>query len=63
MFTHPHLASGLARDRQREMSLRRPSSATLRQLRDLVTASRRAEPTQRRMARSLKRSRPAALPS
>ena len=63
MFTHPHLASGLARDRQRDMWLRRSSSATLRQLRDLVTAPRRTEPTQRQMACFLKRGRPAALPS
>jgi hypothetical protein len=63
MFTHPYLASELARERQRDMLAQADRQRQARQLRDLVRASRRAERATRRMSRSLQRSRPAVLPS
>jgi hypothetical protein len=63
MFTHPHLASEFARERQRDMLAQADQQRLVRQFRDLAKASRRAERAQRRTTRSLKRSRPAVLPS
>jgi len=63
MFTHPHPASELARERQRDMLAQADRQRPVHQLRDLARASRRAQRANRRMTRSFKRSRPAALPS
>jgi hypothetical protein len=63
MFTHPYLASELARERQRDMLAQADRQRQARQLSVLVRAFRRAERARRRMPRSLQRSRPAVLPS
>ncbi len=63
MFTHPHPASELARERQRDMLARADQQRLVRQLRDLARASRRAQRARWRIPRPLKRSRPVALPS
>jgi hypothetical protein len=63
MFIHPRLASELAPKRQHDMLAQAAQQRLVRQLRDLARASRRAERAKRRMTGSLKRCRPAVLPS
>lgn len=64
MFSHPYLASELAREQQRDMLAQADQQRLVRQLRDLARASRRAQRASRRMTRSFKRSRRlAVLPS
>jgi hypothetical protein len=60
MFTHPYLASEIARGRRRDMLAQADHRRLVRGFRDLARMSRRAE---RRMTGSGKRSRPAVLPS
>jgi hypothetical protein len=62
MFTHPHLVSELAHARQHDMLAQADQQRLVRQFRDLARVPRRTERI-RRMIRSVKRSRPALLPS
>ena len=48
MFTHPYLASQLARERERDMLAQAGQQRLARQLRDLARASRQAGRTQQR---------------
>ena len=63
MFTHPHLASQLATERQRDMLARADQQRLARQLRGLARASRHVAWAPRRLTRPVRRSRPVALPS
>lgn len=54
MFTHPYIASQLARERQRDMQTQADNHRLARQFRDLARASRRAEGTGRRPLRVLR---------
>jgi hypothetical protein len=63
MFTHPYLASAFAREPQRDLPARADQQRLARPCRNLAEASGLAAPPSRWMARSLKRSRPAALAS
>jgi hypothetical protein len=59
MFIHPYLA----RERQRDMLAQADQQRLVRRVREFARASRREEPTGRRMTRAFKRIRSAALPS
>ena len=48
MFTHPYVASQLARERQRDMLAQAGQQRLARQLRDIARASRQAGRTERR---------------
>ena len=48
MFTHPYLASQLARERQRDMLAQADQQRLARQLRDLARTSPQAGRTERR---------------
>ena len=61
MFTHPHIGSQLARERQRDM-LAQGRHRLVRQLREHARTTRRAQRDGRRMTRVLKRTR-RAIPS
>jgi hypothetical protein len=63
MFTHPYRASGLARERQRDLLAQADQQHLARQLRDLARASRGAERANWRLTRPRRRGRPAVLPS
>jgi hypothetical protein len=63
MFTHPYIASQLARERQREMMAQASRRRLVRQLREHAGATQRAQRAVRRMPRVFRRIRPAALPS
>jgi hypothetical protein len=63
MFTYPYLASALGCERQRDLLARAHQQRLARQCRTLAQASRRPAPASRWIARTLKRSRPAALAS
>jgi hypothetical protein len=60
MFTHPHIASQLARQRHRELQAQAGQQRLARQH---ARATRRARQAGRRITSVLKRTRPAALPS
>lgn len=63
MFANPYLASGIVRERQRDLLAQADQWRKVRQLRNLARASRRADRAERRTSRALKRSRTASLPS
>jgi hypothetical protein len=63
VITHPHVASQIARERQREKLAQAGQQRLLRQLRDLARASRHPQQATRPMTRPLLRIRRALLPS
>ena len=63
MFTHPHIASQLARERQRDMLAQASQQRLARQLRHLARSSRQTQRAGRPVTRVLRRIRPAPLPS
>ena len=60
MFTHPYLASQLARERERDMLAQADQQRLARQLRDLARASRQATSRTAYPLPRLARCRPAA---
>ena len=52
MYTHPHISSQIARDRQRDIRADVGQHRRARQLRDLAKAARRAQTTPHRLRRS-----------
>ena len=63
MFTHPYIASQLARERQRDMLAQASQQRLARQLRHLARSSRHAQRAGRPVTRVLRRIRPVLLPS
>jgi hypothetical protein len=63
MFTHPCIASQLARERQRDMLAQASQQHLARQLRHLARSSRHTQRAGRPATRVLRRIRPAPLPS
>ena len=63
MFTNTYIAIELARERQRDMQAQAGQQRLVRQLCAPARPSSAAERVWRRLTRSVKRSRPAALPS
>ncbi len=63
MFTHPYIASQLARERQRDMLAQASQQRLVRQLRHLARSSRHAQRAGRPVTRVLRRIRPVLLPS
>jgi hypothetical protein len=55
MFTHPYIASQLARERQHDMLARAEQLRLRRQFRDLAITPRNAEATSRRPRRARRR--------
>lgn len=55
MFTHPYIASQLARERQRDMQAQAEQQHLRRQFRDLAITPRNAEGTSRRPRRAWRR--------
>ena len=63
MFTHPHIASQIAHERQRDMLAQASQQRLARQLRHLARSSRHTHRAGRPVTRVLRRIRPAPLPS
>ena len=63
MFTHPHIASQIAHERQREILAQASQQRLARQLRHLARSSRHTHRAGRPVTRVLRRIRPTPLPS
>ena len=63
MFTHSHIASQLARERQRDMLAQASQQRLVRQLRHLGRSSRHTQRAGRPVTRVLRRIRLTPLPS
>ena len=63
MFTHPHIASQIAHERQRDMLAQASQQRLARQLRYLARSSRHTHRAGRPVTRVLRRIRPTPLPS
>jgi hypothetical protein len=63
MCTHPHIASQLARERQRDMLAQASQQHLVRQLRHLARSSRHTQRAGRPVTRVLRRIRLTLLPS
>ncbi len=63
MFTHPYIASQIARERQQGMLAQASQQRLVRQLRHLARSSRHTHRAGRPVTRVLRRIRPAPLPS
>ena len=63
MFTHPYVASQLAREHQRDMLAEASQQHLARQLRHLARSSRDTQRVGRSVTRVFRRIRPAPLPS
>jgi hypothetical protein len=63
MFTHPHIASQLASERQRDLLAAASRQRQARQLRGTAAASQRAGRPRRRLAGAFRFGRRPALPA